>query len=525
MHRRIFPPRLLTAYFLLLLLGMGTGQGTAQESHTSPVFKDYRPPRPGAIVEQSDVTYQLWHTFDLMQRAGGGDMLAQQELAVRYLTGRGVKADTARGAFWTIKAAAWDMLPARFNLGILFTNGWGLDWNPFEAYNQFLWCAERGMPESQYALATIFMEDLVVQKNWGEARRWLRAAMDSGYAPARTLLENMLQRGEPGAPDTLAQTPRDTTLYPPAGSMLPWAPVFLDFEADTGSSVEDAVLLADLLRESDGEHLRSLGLNDSVKRLEETGPAVLEAVKRSADAGSPEALTLLGRCHERGIGLPQDLVEAAALYVRAVRLDSPTALELLMKLLDDSEAVPLLRSRATSGDPAASFTLASLVGLRLSHPLLRNRTWITENEAVRLLQRAGARGFLPALVELGLWYYAGRLVPPDRDRALALWEDAAKRGSLEARVRLAVAGLESERPPGDSLLGFLAEAMESGSVLAQVALGYCEEKGVGVGRNSARAARLYRNAAQRGSQDAYRALLRMHDAIRPPGTQFEVREN
>ena len=85
-----------------------------------------------------------------------------------------------------------------------------------------------------------------------------------------------------------------------------------------------------LLRLSIAGDLRSLGLNDSVKHLEDAVPSVIEAVERSADAGSPEALTLLGRCRERGIGMPRDLVQAAALYTRAVRLDSPTATELLL---------------------------------------------------------------------------------------------------------------------------------------------------------------------------------------------------
>jgi hypothetical protein len=129
----------------LALCVMLAGSLRAQTG-ASPVFKSYTPPRPGAIVEQSDVTYQLWHTFDLTRRAGAGDVLAQQELAVRYLTGRGVKADTVRGAFWTISAAAQNMPPARFNLGILSSNGWGVAWNPFEAYDQFLWYAASGKP-------------------------------------------------------------------------------------------------------------------------------------------------------------------------------------------------------------------------------------------------------------------------------------------------------------------------------------------------------------------------------------------
>jgi TPR repeat protein len=383
----------------LALCVMLAGSLRAQTG-ASPVFKSYTPPRPGAIVEQSDVTYQLWHTFDLTRRAGAGDVLAQQELAVRYLTGRGVKADTVRGAFWTISAAAQNMPPARFNLGILSSNGWGVAWNPFEAYDQFLWCAERGMPESQYILGTLLLENLVVPRDWNGALYWLQAAADSGYAPARELVETMRRRGEAGSRepvDTPGTVSWDSVRTPAPGSTLPWAPVFLDFEADTGTSVDDALLIADLLRDASSDTLRSLGLGDSARRLEEAGPAVLDAVERSAEAGSPEALTLLARCRERGAGMTRDTVLAATLYVRAVRLDSPRSPELLMALLGTPGGMAAVRSRSASGDPVASFVLASLVGLRLTHPLLKTRTWITDDEAVRLLRlvlcgQAGSAG-------------------------------------------------------------------------------------------------------------------------------------
>ncbi len=73
-------------------------------------------------------------------------------------------------------------------------------------------------------------------------------------------------------------------------------------------------------------------------------------------------------------------------------------------------------------------------------------------------------------------------------------------------------------------LAVLQRGVDDGSVLSQVALGYCYEQGFGVRRSSAEAARWYRAGAQRGSQDAYRALRRMHDALRPEEPQFVISE-
>jgi TPR repeat protein len=57
-------------------------------------------------------------------------------------------------------------------------------------------------------------------------------------------------------------------------------------------------------------------------------------------------------------------------------------------------------------------------------------------------------------------------------------------------------------------------------VIAAVLLARCCERGVGVSRDVGEAVRMYRAAAQRGSVDAYRALERLYDAIRPDDPMF-----
>jgi len=72
------------------------------------------------------------------------------------------------------------------------------------------------------------------------------------------------------------------------------------------------------------------------------------------------------------------------------------------------------------------------------------------------------------------------------------------------------------------IIRFMEIEAGEGSILAEVALALCYETGRGVRQQKGEAARLYRNAAQRGSQSAYDALRRMHDEIRPPGKEFEI---
>ena len=65
-------------------------------------------------------------------------------------------------------------------------------------------------------------------------------------------------------------------------------------------------------------------------------------------------------------------------------------------------------------------------------------------------------------------------------------------------------------------------AANQGSVLAQAALAYCYENGIGVDKRKSMAARLYRQAAYRGNENAYNSLKRMYDEIRPDDEEFEI---
>ncbi len=60
-------------------------------------------------------------------------------------------------------------------------------------------------------------------------------------------------------------------------------------------------------------------------------------------------------------------------------------------------------------------------------------------EAARLYEPLAARGSETALLNLGWMYNNGHLGPPDREKAMSLWEEAAKGGSATAKHFLGVA--------------------------------------------------------------------------------------
>ena len=156
----------------------------------SPVFKRRSMTTPPLILP-SDALYEIWQAFLVSRKANAGDPVAQQELGVRYLLGRGVEADSTKAAYWFFKAAEQNMISSRFNLGILLYHGWGISWNPFESYSAFLICAEAGMHEAEFVVGLHYTENLVVPRDYAAALSWVRKAAEGGYAPAKEALPEL----------------------------------------------------------------------------------------------------------------------------------------------------------------------------------------------------------------------------------------------------------------------------------------------------------------------------------------------
>jgi TPR repeat protein len=507
---------LLCAAVLCALAPPASPRAAAQEKNDSPVFKKYRPPPQPPLVVESDALYQMWETFIVTRKANAGDVLAQHELSLRYLLGRGAAADTVRAALWMKRASDQHYTPAMFNYAIICYNGWGVKWDPFEAYMLFRACAEKSMPEAEYAMAQFLTEDLVVPRNIDSAYAWVRRSAEAGYAPAKEALARIEKQG-------LAPGRQDSAKGPASGAANPGL-VFLDFAQETGSVSGDSLLLKEAIQNASPSVRKALGLSRLLDGETEADSSTLAAIIQAGEAGSPEALTVLGRSYEKGIGLPRDPVRACAAYVRAIRLDSPRAPELLLKLLEQKNTLPHLRAASAKGEPEAEFAWAGVSALGFDGVLAQAQVYLSGDEAFHMLVKAGEKGYTPAIVEEGLAYYAGRWVPRNLEKATELWTRAASLGSKDAMVRIAMTTL---RAPADTsgrkeAVQILKRAADEGSVLAEVGLGYCYETGTGLPVQDAEAAFYYRAASVRGSQDSFRALRRMHDAIRPDDPAFRI---
>lgn len=492
-------------FIFFLLSSIAIAQ--TQQSGTSPVFKRFRP--LVLYTPYDAVGAQLWQGFQLIQKSNAGDALAQHELGIRYFTGQGFPRDTAKAVYWIRKAAEQELPIAQYNYGLFFNNGWGVDWNPFEGFKYIRLAADQQMTEAIFLLGLTYTDNMVVNRDMDKAYQLVKIAASRDYAPAKEVLAEMERRGLGPSSAKNAHTAQADT-----SSAARYQPVFLDFGETNGGPSSEEILASDSLLQNNAQLRRALGMSVIADSSKDTLRG-LALVRYAADAGSPEALALLGKWHEKGISVKKDLVEAAEYYIRAFRLDSPHAPAALAELLRQKEFFPLLKAHVEKNDPRALYCWSSLVASKFDYQL-------TEPQALKLLQRAAKENHPPALIELGFNYYRGKWIARDTAQALGYWQKASELGSREARLRILAYDILHQKSVDAGSIAELKRGEDDGSVLSQLALAYCYQNGLGVPINLAEAARLYRSCAQRGNQNGYEELKHLYDALRPAQKEFRI---
>lgn len=514
---------LLYTFIIILLFSVSI---LAQDTTNSLAFKKNRPYKNNPYLYQPDLSYQLLQQFKLVQIANTGDPLAQHELGLRLLTGDGVATDTIAAVFWIKKAADQKLTSALYNYGIMLINGWGTEWNPFKAYDNFLLAAEAGMNQAQYVVGVLNTDNLIVPRNWNESYYWIKKSSDNGYEPAKEILKDIASKVSPGLRDSINQnliTQKDNKKFLEEIDNSQIQPslglVFIDFntQADTIKDIPDKILITDLEHIGINNILDSLGIKNDTLLSKLNKQSQINILQNIADAGSPEAQTILGRLYEKGDFVKQDILSAASYYIRATILDSQRAAFLLWNLIRKKDFYKTLNDEIQKENPAAQFVWYGLKKLGYDNRL-------SDTDAIDLLTKSANHKYIPALIELGFDYYTGKYVKMDKQKGLAIWELAKNLGSTEANVRIAASQIYDllQKPDLKETISFLEKAESDGSLLAQFTLAYCYESGIGVKQNIPDAVKYYRDAAQRGNQFAYEQLKRLYDQIRPGSQQFKV---
>lgn len=468
-------------------------------------------------------SYQLWQRFVLTKDANAGDPTAQHELGIRYLLGDGFECDTVEAVEWIGKAAEKKFTPALYNYALILLNGIGGNWNPFNAFQLMKEAANKGMREAQYAYGLFYTDNLVVRKDMNTAYYWLKKSSDNDFTPAAEVISEFMQSGfNPPASFELQQTndsitKPDTTknnyqpIIVPSSSL-----VYLDLTQtqDSIRQIEDDDILKQFITHT------KLNVDSSLTDYNFDNfdfAKYIDTIKLNAEYGSPEAHALIGLLYQKGKYYSKDPIKAAKHYMMAIRLESPFSPSLLWQLVSKYDLIKDLKEAVNQNNFDAKYVWAGIHAMGF-------RSYITDDDALKLLTSASTNSHIPSMIELGYSLINGNFSKLDRDEGKLWWEKASELNSIEAKTRLLF--LDALQLTNFNNIGisidYLVHAEDKGSLLAQIILGYYYEMGFGFIQNEGRAAQYYRKAASRGSKIAMNALTRLYNKKRPTDRIFSI---
>jgi TPR repeat protein len=138
---------------------------------------------------------------DLKQIAYAGDVAAQVQLGVIYLSGDGVARDDAEAAKWLRRAADQDNAVAERYLAEMYFKGRGVNADNTEAARLLQMAAQQGDAESEHNLAVLYVQGQGVARNPKQAAMWMHRAADQNLAAAQQGMGALCENGDGVAPD------------------------------------------------------------------------------------------------------------------------------------------------------------------------------------------------------------------------------------------------------------------------------------------------------------------------------------
>jgi TPR repeat protein len=156
------------------------------------------PPKPPSSSEPQSPSDAI---ANLQRDALNGNAMAQHDLALAYVNGRGVPQNYEIAAGWFEKAANAGLERAQFNLAVLYENALGVSQDPKRAFELYRAAAEQGFAPAQHSLGVAYAEGRGTEQDYRAATLWFRRAADQGIVSAQYNLGMIYEKGLAGPPD------------------------------------------------------------------------------------------------------------------------------------------------------------------------------------------------------------------------------------------------------------------------------------------------------------------------------------
>lgn len=400
--------------------------------------------------------------------------------------------------------------------------------------------AEAGNAEAQYVLAQCFDDGTL------EHQRWLRAAAESGLAPAMTDLGVEIEEENPSEAVVWYLRAADK------GFGRAYYNLGLVYDEGIGVTVNKAKALEYFTKAYDEHFVASatqigfLYLDD--EDVESDKAKAFYFFKIGAENGDEDAMNQLAQLYYDGVDNVTESNYELALswWERAVAAGSDDAMvslaDILLKEADTYDrGIALLRQAVDLDNDDAMVTLAQeyleapdfleddskyinpkkAIGLLeracqadngMAHDVLGdcylNGNGVKENDrkAVGLYQKAADLGYSRAYVDLALCYSNGDGVPQDEKHAFKLMQQAVEMDEDDAFYHLGMFYKFGTGTKENNRLAFeyLTKAVDREVTDAFAALAYYYENGnlIGMPVNERRACELYKEGLERGDDSA-----------------------
>jgi TPR repeat protein len=396
---------------------------------------------------------------DTLKKAECGDIEAQYALATAYYEGDGVEEDYAQAANWFRKAAESGCAESAYWLGMMYGHGRGLKEDVSESAKWYDKALILGINDpSAIASEANCIADAFhfgkkgASRNYPEALRWYRLAVEGGLASAACMLGNMYAAGE-GVPKDEVEAAR---WYHKSVEMDPYE---WDAKYKLGLIYRDGIGVS-----KDSEKAWDW-LDQAARKGHRDAQYALGMMQLAGDAPDLDGADWFETAAERGHVLAQlaageeaenrgRFASAYAWYALAISNGNASARAKIDLLIPKMSMAAMLAGKTHHAALLARDAKAKLL------------------EASRSLAET-QREHAYALEEEGDCYFYGRGVPKDYHTAFVCYREAVRHGSSTALYHAGLCCLNREEPYRDEIEAYaywsLASTSHNSSVRGELA--------------------------------------------------------
>jgi len=272
-----------------------------------------------------------------------GNAMAQYQVGLCWLLGKGVARNPEEAVTWLRKAVEQGDAQAQYLLGDCYAEGRGVTKDPVTAVSWLQKSAEQGHGMAQYKMGVCCQNGNGTDKNLSKALKWYRLAAEQGNTAAQIKLALMLEDGTLGDKDLQAAF----VWYRKAAEQKSHAAFWHVGRCYAGgigteSNMKEAVVWYRKAAEwghADAQHqlglcyYRGTGIEKDLQNA-------FSWFQKAAHKGSVPAQFCLAWCYEAGLGTQQDYERAANWYKEAAEQGNASAQNNLGVLYEYAKGVP-----------------------------------------------------------------------------------------------------------------------------------------------------------------------------------------